>query len=130
VGVDDDIIRRVSGRVEFSVPEGSRQELGGIESGSLEFTVEFTKVNGDQEIEAPSDARPLSDLTTSLGGGRALPGLGGGAPEAPEQTPAPETGTPAAPEGEDFREYADCLDKARPEDTEALQRCADLLDRP
>ena len=88
VGVDDDIIRRVSGRVEFSVPEGSRQELGGIESGSLEFTVEFANVNGDQEIEAPSDARPLSDLTTSLGGG-ALPGLGGGTPEAPEETPRP-----------------------------------------
>jgi hypothetical protein len=130
VGVDDDIIRRVSGRVEFSVPADSRQKLGGIESGSLEFTVEFADVNGDQEIEAPSDARPLSELTTSLGGGGALPGLGGGTPDAPKDAPAPETGTPAAPEGEDFREYADCLDKARPEDTDALQRCAELLQRP
>ena len=34
------------------------------------------------------------------------------------------------PRPQDFQAYADCLDKARPEDTEALQRCAELLQRP
>ena len=46
--------------------------------------------------------------------------------------PAPETPVPGADDGasprtDDFKAYSDCLDDARPEDTEALQRCADLL---
>ena len=125
VGEDDDIIRRVAGKIEFDVPDKSRESLRGIQSGSIEFEVEFTDVNGDQEIEAPARPRPIASLTQSLGGGGTLPGLGEGAestePSAPDDT---------SPEAEDFQAYADCLDKARPEDTEALQRCADLLKQP
>ena len=151
-GKEDGLIRRVSGRVSFEVPQASRAELGGIEAGSLEFSLEFADVNGDQEVEAPAKARPLSELRRSLGGQSALEGLGSGlgsgsdsddglGESTPEITPPsngegdqgegqlpPESTT--TPEAEDFREYAECLDEARPEDTEALQRCADLLDRP
>ena len=126
VGKDDDIIRRVSGKIEFEVPEESRESLGGIESGSIEFAVEFADVNGDQEIEAPARARPLSALTRTLGGGGTLPGLGGGGSE-PTTPSVPDNATP---EVEDFQKYSDCLDKAPPEDTDALQRCAELLQRP
>jgi hypothetical protein len=148
VGKDDDIVRRVSARVEFEVPEESRDDLGGLESGTLTFSVEMSDVNGDQQIEAPAKARPLSALTRSLGGD-ALGGLGatGGAqdpvPPAPDQpsppssgaggdgsdqgSSSPDAGTGDSPEAEAFRKYADCLDKARPEDTEELQKCADLL---
>ena len=125
VGEDDDIIRRLAGKIEFDVPEASRQSLGGIQSGSIEFQLEFSNVNGDQQIEAPTHARPLSSLTRSLGGGGALPGLGGGS-----QSASPAVPDNSGPEAQDFQKYADCLDKARPEDTEALQRCADLLQRP
>jgi hypothetical protein len=124
VGEDDDIIRRVAGKIEFDVPEASQQSLGGIQSGSIEFQVEFDNVNGDQSIEAPAHARPISTLTRSLGGGGALPGLGGGSGTTPA---VPDN---VNPEAEDFQNYKDCLDKARPEDTDALQRCADLLQRP
>ena len=124
VGEDDDIIRRVAGKIEFDVPEQSRQSLGGIQSGSIEFQVEFQNVNGNQAIEAPAHARPISTLTRSLGGGGMLPGLGagsGGSTTVPGEV---------SPEAQDFQKYKDCLDKARPEDTEALQRCADLLQSP
>jgi hypothetical protein len=124
VGEDDDIIRRVAGKIEFDVPEQSRQSLGGIQSGSIEFQVEFQNVNGNQAIEAPAHARPISTLTRSLGGGSMLPGLGagsGGSTTVPGEV---------SPEAQDFQQYKDCLDKARPEDTEALQRCADLLQSP
>ena len=127
VGKEDDIIRRVAGKIEFDVPEESRQSLGGIQSGSIEFEIELAKVNGDQQIEAPANPRPLSDLTTSLGGAGALPGLGGGSQET---TPTPPSSDGTTPEAQDFQDYADCLDKARPEDTEALQRCAELLQTP
>jgi hypothetical protein len=129
VGKDDDIIRRVAGKIEFDVPEESRQSLGGIQSGSIEFEVEFAKVNGDQQIEAPANPRPLSALTESLGGTPGLGGVvGGGSGGTLPDAPQSEDGT--TPEAQDFKQYADCLDKARPEDTEALQRCADLLQRP
>jgi hypothetical protein len=129
VGKEDDIIRRVAGKIEFDVPEESRQSLGGIQSGSVEFEVEFARVNGDQVIEAPANPRPLSALTDSLGGAGGLGGVVGGTGGG--SLPAePQGGTGTTPEAQDFKDYADCLDKARPEDTEALQRCAELLQRP
>jgi hypothetical protein len=132
VGKEDDIIRRVSGRVEFEIPKRSRAGLGGLDGGSIVFSIEFRNVNGDQEIEEPASARPLSDLTDSLGAGGLAQGLGGGAqpegPPAPEETPGAGGGGSADPEA--FRRYAECLDEARPEDTEELQRCADLLEQP
>jgi hypothetical protein len=132
VGKEDGIIRRVSGKVEFEIPKRSRAGLGGLDGGSITFSVEFRDVNGNQQIEEPANARPLSDLTDSLGGGGLAQGLGGSestppdGPAAPEETP-PSSGS-SDPEA--FRRYAECLDKARPEDTEELQRCADLLEQP
>jgi hypothetical protein len=122
VGARDHLVRRVSGRIELDVPPG--EDSHGIESGTIQFSVELSDVNGDQEIEAPAKARPMSKLTRSLGGGL-FPWLGVG-PQAPGGGD-PSGGDDAAPEAERFREYAECLDDARPEDTEALQRCAKLL---
>jgi len=131
VGEDDDIIRRLSGKVEFDVPKANQASLGGIQSGSIEFKVEFADVNGDQQIEAPAHARSLSSLTRSLGGSGALPGLGGGNGGSGGGTSTtPSVPDNASPGTQNFKDYADCLDKARPEDTDALQRCADLLQRP
>lgn len=127
VGKQDDIIRRVAGKIEFDVPKASQKSLGGIQSGSIEFEIEFSKVNGNQQIELPANPRPLSDLTTSLGGAATLPGLGLGGGSQTTPTP-PSSGL--SPQSQDFKDYADCLDKARPQDTEALQRCAELLQRP
>jgi hypothetical protein len=133
IGKEDDIIRRVSGRVEFEIPKRSRAGLGGLDGGSIVFSVEFRDVNGDQEIEAPANARPMSDLTTSLGAG-GLPGGLGGEAEEPEPTGPPDVPSGGAGDGssdpEAFRRYAECLDQARPEDTDELQRCAELLEGP
>jgi hypothetical protein len=149
-GKEDGLVRRVSGRVEFKLPESSRADVGGIEEGAIEFSLELADVNGDQQIEPPAKARPISALIRSLGGQSVLEGLGSGiesgsgdglGESAPEIEP-PSDGDPdrgkgqlppestTTPEVEDFREYAECLDEARPEDTEALQRCAELLERP
>jgi len=126
VGEKDDTIRRLSGKVEFDVPEESRSSLNGIQSGSIDFKIEFADVNGDQEIEAPAHARKLSALTRSLGGNSALPGLGLDAGSDSSSLDQGSSGN-TSPGAQQFKDYADCLDKAKPEDTAALQRCADLL---
>ena len=143
VGKDDDIIRRLSASIEVNVPEEDQESVGGLEGGTLRFSVEFANVNGDQEVEAPAKARPLSDLTSQLGPGAlsgGLGGLGGGAgqPEAePDLGAVPPGddgtgaegagGTAGQPTVEDFQRYADCLDQVEPDDTDALARCSALL---
>jgi hypothetical protein len=132
VGKPDRIVRRVSGRIEFDVPQERREEFNGLEGGKIQFSVEFRDVNGNQEIEAPRKARPLVKLTRSLGGLDALIDLAGGE-DAPTDDgdlgtsvtpPSGDNGTETSPgdsatdpEEEAFREYANCLDDARPEDT-------------
>jgi hypothetical protein len=143
VGKADRIVRRVSGRIEFDVPEDGGAELGGIESGRIQFSVEFRDVNGDQVIEAPRKARPLSKLSRTLGGMDALIELAGGEDAPTDGTSEPDVAPPsgdadgeALPDDSDtepeeaFREYAECLDDARSGDTEALQSCTELLQRP
>jgi len=146
VGKRDQIVRRVAGRIDFDVPQDRRLEFHGLDGGKLQFSVEFRNVNGHQEIEAPREARPLSKLTRSLGGLDALIELAGGddAPTdygdvgaAPDATPPSGDSGSGPPKDESgtqpeqaFREYAKCLDEARPQDTEALQACAELLQRP
>lgn len=156
VGTEDERIRRLSTNVQVTVPEADRQKVRGIEGGSLELTIEFRDVGKPQKIEAPPQSRPLSDLTKQLGGAGAL-GLGGalgtgqggagqggagqggsaGTPQVPQQQTPQTPQTPQAPQGggsggsggdaETFQRYADCLDKADPQDTAALQRCSELL---
>ena len=139
VGKDDDLIRRISASLEVRVPESDRAEVGGIESGSLRFSVELANVNGDQQVRAPDKSRPISDLTRQLGGLGALgaqsgqggagrapapPGARGGSSGAP--APA-EPGAGSGPDVEALRRYSDCLDDAGPGDTKALSRCRELL---
>jgi hypothetical protein len=127
VGKQDSLIRRVTGRIEFEIPESERAGLGDLKGGSIVFSIELRNVNGDQLIEAPAHSRPLARLTRSLGGALDALGAGGTA----RQEPGPEEGqTTESTDADQFRLYAECLDKARPEDTEQLQRCADLLQQP
>ena len=131
VGKEDDTIRRVSGNLNVEVPEKDRQRVNGISGGSLRFSIELTKVNGDQKVEAPAKSRPISDLTTQLRGAGALGALGGSGGSGAQTTPTPAPGA-AVPEQEgggveNFQEYSKCLDEARPNDTAALSRCTELL---
>jgi hypothetical protein len=126
VGKQDSTIRRVSGRIEFDVPTADRSSLGGLTGGTITFSIELRNVNGHQKIEAPASSRPLSQLTKSLGG--ALGALGGGA--ATPSAPSDGSSGGGSGDSEQFQRYAQCLDKAKPGDTEQLQRCADLLQGP
>ena len=129
VGEKDEIVRRVSAGLEIRVPEADRSQLGGIEAGSLRFSVELANVNGDQQVQAPPQSRPIGDLTKQLGG---LGTLGGqaGAPGGADRDPAsPQPGDSgdSGPEPEALRKYSECLDRAGASDTKALSRCRRLL---
>jgi len=133
VGEQDGLVRRISGNLELVVPQEDRAAIGGIEGGSVRFSIELADVNGDQRIDTPQGARPIADLAQQLDGLGALGSslLG----ENPEAAPEPGAGTeaPAEPvpggtEAPDALEgYGDCLDEAPPEDTAQLTRCAELL---
>jgi hypothetical protein len=85
---EDDVLRRLSADLEFSVPEGDRKEAGGLEGGSISFSLEFAEVGQPQQIAAPSGAKPISELAQQLGGLLGgLGGLGGGLGQSPGQLP-------------------------------------------
>lgn len=134
VGKDDDIVRRVSLRLEIAVPEKDRKDVGGVTGASIRLSAELDDVGGDQRVEAPRQSQPLSVLTSQIGGLDALAGgLGGGGNGGETTTPAPDApagGTTTDDAGtaiDDFQRYSDCLDAADPDDAQAIARCRDLL---
>ncbi len=135
VGKDDGLVHRMSANLALTVPEFARFRASGITGGSLRFTLELTRANGGQTIEAPAKSRPITDLSKKLGGAAALGALGGGAQGARPATPTPGAttpgppgrGKPPTPDPTAFKRYAACLDKAKPGDTQALARCSALL---
>jgi hypothetical protein len=69
---EQDILRRLALEVVFTVPEDA--DADGIEGGTIAFDYTLESVGGSPEIEAPSDAAPISQLLRRLG----LGGLGNG----------------------------------------------------
>lgn len=147
VGRDDGAIRRLSVALEFRVPEEDRARVGGLRRGALRLSIELSDVNGGQQVKPPTSALPLADLIRQLGGLSVLEGVGlpepdtaGGSPPAARAVPgAPAPGLPGphpaapdlpdspAPDVDALGSYADCLDRAAPDETTALSRCRALL---
>jgi hypothetical protein len=109
-GKDDKLLRRLDVRVGL-------QKSGRVQGGQLRFQLQLDALNQGQDIKAPTSAKPLSELLSSLQGG-VLPGsTGNGASPTPNQSYPPRTA-----EGQ---QYMDCLQKAG-DDVGKLQRCAAL----
>lgn len=137
VGKKDGKLRRLALSLRFDVPERSQATLRGLKGGTVTLSVEFAAVGEPQTIAAPAGARPISELTKQLGGlGGALGatgGIGGGGSTGatPGGTPGGEPGASGgggqSPTSAQFQRYAECLNKAKPSDTAALNRCSRLL---
>ena len=132
VGKDDGIVRRLSASINVDVPEEDQEGVGGIEGGSLKFSIEFSDVNGDQQIEAPGHARGRSRELTSQLGRRRAQRRARTWPEARAsgRESAAADDEPEEPAVDDFQNYADCLDRVDPDDTAGLDRCSALLNAP
>ncbi|HZO58733.1 MAG TPA: hypothetical protein VFB51_03480 [Solirubrobacterales bacterium] len=75
-GEEDKILRRIEVEFGFDVPRALREDTQGVERGNVKMALEIADVNQEQTINPPSDARPLSELQSTLGLG-SLGGLGG-----------------------------------------------------
>jgi hypothetical protein len=126
VGKEDDVVRRVSLRIDVDVPEQDRKDVGGVTGASIRLSAQLDDVGGDQRIEAPRSARPLSDLTSQIGSLGALAG-GGLDGDGDVASPSPGATGEGAAGLDDFERYGNCLDAADPDDSAAIARCRELL---
>lgn len=119
-GKDDKTLRRLVIDVGVDVPEAQRKDAGGLQSGKMSFSLTIARLNEDQEISAPKGARPLGELSSSIG---QLFGAGSGAGSGSSGSGGAATtpGTQGA-----NQEYLDCLQKAG-SDVAKVQECAALL---
>jgi hypothetical protein len=130
VGKDDNVVRRIALRIDVDVPEQDRKDVNGITGASIRFSAQLDDVGGDQQVNAPRSARPLSDLTSQIGSLRSLAGGGlGGGGDSTTPTPAPDDSDGAGDGAglDDFERYSECLDAANPDDSAAIAQCRALL---
>jgi hypothetical protein len=123
VGRDDNRIRRFSLDLSFEVPERDRRRLNGLSSGTITLDVELTEIGRPQRIEEPRGVRPMKELNELLGG-RGILGLLFGVTTG---TPQGGGGAATGPTPEQIAAYRECVDRAKPADTQAIERCRELL---
>jgi hypothetical protein len=121
VGRDDGKIRRFSLDLSFDVPEKDRARLNGLKSGTITLDVELTEVGRPQRIDDPQGPRPMADLNRLLGG-RGILGLLFGI-----TTGTPQQGGAGSPTPQQMQAYRDCVGRASPNDTVAIDRCRAAL---
>jgi hypothetical protein len=121
---EDGGLRRLNVSLNFEIPEAQRAQAQGATGGSLTFTLDFADVGQEQTIEAPTDAKPLSELQGALGG---LGGAGATPPAAGGGTPGGSSGG-SGPDAKKLEDYSKCLQQADPSDSAALQKCQAILE--
>ena len=131
-GKDDKILRRLLVKLNFQVPPSERSTARGVTGGDLGFDYQITELNQPQQVSAPANAKPFSQLGPALrslvGGGAGAGGAGAGG--APGGAGAPGAGasggtapSPAAQEA-----YVRCVQQAGG-DLAKAQSCAALIRR-
>jgi hypothetical protein len=117
-GADDRILRRMVVGLGLQAPDG--QEAAGAQSADIRFDLQLLEVNEEQDIEAPSGAKPFDELVGQLESlGLAVPGLGGsgGGPGG------------GGADQENLERYSQCIQQAAG-DSDEVRKCADLLTTP
>jgi hypothetical protein len=112
-GADDKILRRMVIAMKLDVPQSSG---GSSQAANLKLDFQLQDLNESQEIKAPENTKPLSQLMSKLQG-LGSPGLssGGG-------TSSGSSGTSQ----ENLQKYSECIQKANG-DNSKIRKCADLL---
>jgi hypothetical protein len=148
-GKDDKILRRIEVEFGFELPRALREDAQGVERGKVDMALEIADVNEEQQITPPKDARPLSELQSSLGlgalggdtgGGSGSSGGGSGGSSGGGSSGSGSSGGGSSGGGSDLgsgggssnldsrrsQRYLECLSKAdQPADVE---KCAAILE--
>jgi hypothetical protein len=135
---EDKTLRRMTATINFTIPESQRQQASGATGGNVRFSIQFANVGQPAQVEAPTDAKPLSELQEQIQSG-GLGGIGGSGSQDPGSSGSGDdsgsgsgdsgsggSGGEQAPSSEDFEKYAQCLEDAQG-DSAAIEECSKLL---
>jgi hypothetical protein len=125
-GKQDGTLRRLRAQVAFDVPPAARKDAGGLEKGAFTVDLTISSLNEDQEVKAPTGARPISELTASLpGAASGGASSGSGSADGTAAQPGVGAGSGGSSSGAQS-DYTDCL-AAAGQDLKKVQECAALL---
>jgi hypothetical protein len=126
VAKSDNTIRRLATSLELQVPKDQQSKVGGATGGTLQLSIEFANVGGNQQINPPANAKPIADLTSQL---NALSGTLGATSSGSSSSGggASSSGSGGTPTAKQFQDYAKCVQKAGSNNASALQKCSDIL---
>jgi outer membrane murein-binding lipoprotein Lpp len=114
-GADDKILRRMLISMKIDAPAGTAGAAA--VAADVKLDLQLLDLNEDQEIEAPSEAKPFEELTAQLGA-LGLGGLGLGAGSG--------SGSGSV---DNLETYSACIQDAAG-DNDKIRKCADLLAAP
>jgi hypothetical protein len=117
-GKDDTTLRRIVVGGKFDVPNSSGS---GTQSADLKLDLQLLDLNESQDISAPENTKPFSELMNKLNGLGlgGLSGLGGAAGSG-------SGSGNAAPNQDTLEKYSQCIQDANG-DNSKIRKCADLL---
>ena len=134
VAKSDNTVRRLATNLDISVPKDQQSKVNGITGGTIQVSIDLANVGGNQQVKAPANAKPISDLAGqlnalggSLGTGSASSGSGSSPPGATQGGSASGGGASTTPSAKQFQDYANCIQKAGGNNASAIQKCADIL---
>jgi uncharacterized membrane protein YgcG len=123
-GKDDKTFRKLQLKTSITPPSGK------IKRADVALTVELSDVNKPQTITLPTNTKPISDLTSQLGGlGGALGGLGGSSGSSGSGSSgggSSGSGSSGSASTKKLQQYETCIQKAGT-DINKAQKCAKLL---
>jgi hypothetical protein len=126
VAKSDNTIRRLATSLQLSVPKDQQAKVGGVTGGTLQLSIEFANVGGNQQISPPANAKPIADLASQLNALSGTLGAAGGAGGSSSGSGS-SGGTSGTPSAKQFQDYAKCIQKAGSNNASALQKCSDIL---
>ena len=109
------------------MPEAVRSRAGGLSTGTLDFELTIADLNEPQTVEAPKNARPLSELTQLIAGGATGDtSTGSGSSSGTGSSAGSGTGSTGSGTADSSSQYLDCISKAG-SDVAEIQKCATLV---
>jgi hypothetical protein len=134
VGKDDKILRRLNVAIDFEIPEAQRQQFQGAQGGNITFSLDLADVGKPQTVNAPANAKPLSELRNQIQGltgggpsGTTTPPSSGGSGASPGSPGGSGGSGGSSPGAKKLQEYSKCLQQADPSNPADIQKCSAIL---